>query len=268
MFMKWKTMPAAPRPEAQPRAAGPVQRDRLQHFPRLTGNHPTRWEFPGYLDNPNSPWLQSLKEMYAMPIIFPASLSPEAGLMVHGLIRNLRPRVVVEIGSFLSVSTHWIASALQANGEGGVVHCFDDFGPIHRGPWRDAEMLTGRQDWVRQRLTRAGLMDLVRLHPGNSAPTVEAAHEQLRREGGVQFAYIDGDHGIPGVIADFKAVEPVLDTGGYIMLHDIYPEQCGGHEGPRHLLDHADEIGAGRYERCELYSSPLNYGMALLRRIG
>ena len=75
-----------------------------------------------------------------MPIVFPASLSPEAGLMLHSLIRNLRPRVIVEVGTFCSVSTHWMAAALHEMGGNGVIHAFDDFGPIYKGPWRDAEM--------------------------------------------------------------------------------------------------------------------------------
>lgn len=271
MFMKWKTMAStASAPSASASRAGraPLPRERLQHFPRLTGDHPTRWIFPDYLDNPNSRWLQCLKEMYSMPITFPASLAPEAGLLLHAFIRNFRPRVVVEVGSFLSVSTHWIASALQANGDGGVVHCFDDFGPIHKGPWRDAEMLSGRLDWVKDRLSRAGLLDLVRFHPGDSSTNIRASQDELARAGRVQFAYIDGDHTVPGVTADFQAVEPVLDTGGYVMLHDTFPEQCGDHQGPRHVLDHINSLGKGLYESCELYSSPLNYGLALLRRIG
>lgn len=266
MFMKWKSMPTARQPQPA-RGAKALPREQLRHFPRLTGDHPTRWEFPAYLDNPNSRWLQALKEMYSMPIIFPASLAPEAGLMLHSLIRNFRPKVVVEVGSFLSVSTHWIASALQANGDNAVMHCFDDFGPVHKGPWRDAEMLSGRLDWVKDRLTKSGLIQHVRFHPGDSSTNLKAAQDELRRAGGVQFAYIDGDHGVPGVVADFQAVEPVLDTGGYVMLHDIYPEQCGGHMGPRHVLDNANSLGKGSYESCDLYSSPLNYGMALLRRI-
>lgn len=244
----------------------PIDRAKLAFYPMFDGKHPTRWEFPAYLDNPSCRWLACLKEMYAMPIIFPASLSPEAGLLVHSLIRNLRPRVVVEVGSFLSVSTHWIAAALKENGL-GVIHCFDDFGPVHKGPWRDAEMLDGRLDWVKDRLTKAGLIDHVRFHPGDSAAQLIAAAGELRSPG-VQFAFIDGDHSVPGAVRDLRAVEPVLNTGGYVLLHDTFPEQCGGHEGPRHILDHADTIGAGVYEKIELYLSPLNYGLGLLRRIG
>ena len=70
------------------------------------------------------------------------------------------------------------------------------------------------------------------------------------------------------MLQDLRAVEPVLNTGGYIALHDTFPEQCGDHMGPRHILDHLTSEAQGLYEVCELYTAPLNYGMALLRRIG
>ncbi len=244
-------------------------RHALQFFPRAQDEqHPHRWEFPAYLDNPGCRWLQALKEMYEMPIVFPASLSPEAGLMLHSLIRNFRPRVIVEVGTFCSVSTHWMAAALAENGGNGVIHAFDDFGPIHKGPWRDVEMLSGRLEWVQDRLAKAGLLDRVIFHPGDSPTELVKAREELSRAGGVQFAFIDGDHTVGGALQDLWAVEPVLATGGYAMLHDTYPDQCGGHEGPRHILDHLNTVGAGMYEACELYLSPLNYGMGLMRRIG
>ncbi len=246
-----------------------LPRNALEHFPVVRdGEHPSGWEFPAYLDNPNCRWLQALKEMYSMPIVFPASLSPEAGLMLHSLIRNLRPRVIVEVGTFCSVSTHWMAAALHEMGGNGVIHAFDDFGPIYKGPWRDAEMASGRMEWVQERLSKAGLLDRVIFHPGDSVTQILAARQELERCGGVQFAFIDGDHTVGGALQDLWAVEPVLNTGGYVMLHDTFPEQCGDHLGPRHILDNLNTVSAGMYEACELYLSPLNYGMGLLRRIG
>ena len=272
-----KTKPVSVDASQAPAQPASLPRDQMRHFPKRLRAlpHPTQWTFPTYLDNPNSQWLQSLKELYANPITFPASLSPEAGLMLHGLVRNMQPSVVVEVGSFCSVSSHWIASAFQENGltpghprpQGGQLHCFDDFGPIHKGPWRDAEMLEGRLDFVRAQLTKAGLIDYITLHPGNSSPNITAAREKLQAAGGVDFAFIDGDHGIQGAVADFVAVEPVLNTGGFVLLHDTFPEQCGGHEGPRHILDHVHEFAQGRYEVIDLYLSPLNYGLGLMRRV-
>ncbi len=223
-----------------------------------------------------SPWLASLCELYDHPIAFPASLSPDAGWLLHGIVRNHRPRVAIEVGTFVSVSTHWIAGALAEQAPRGartsdaepVLHCFDDFGPVHKGPWRDAEMLDGRIGFVRAQLERAALSRWTRLHPGLSGPTIGAMRKELARAGGVDLAFIDGDHSTPGVLADFRAAEPVLNTGALVILHDTFPEQCGGHEGGRALLDRVHEFATGRYEKMDLYLQPLNYGLGVLRRIG
>ena len=144
---------------------------------------------------------------------------------------------------------------------------FDLFDPIRKGPWREAELLEDRAAWIRDRLRNAGLDHLVTLHRGDSGPMISRMQAELAAAGGVQMAFIDGDHTPAGVLRDFRAIEPVLNTGGYVLLHDTIPAQCT-HAGPRKLLDTIDEVVRGRYERMDLYSAPLNYGLGLLRRIG
>jgi predicted O-methyltransferase YrrM len=259
--------PVVPGPRV-PRHRRPVPRGALQNPPRhAAAEHPRRWEFPPYLANPSCRWLGVLKDLYGHPLSFPSSLSPEAGLLLHALVRNIRPRVVVETGSFIGISTIWIGAALAENGDGGIVHAFDDFGPIEKGPWRDAEMRTGRLEFVAGNIARAGLGDRVVLHPGNSAFEVRAFHGELAASGGVQMAFLDADHGVVGVWQDFWATEAVLNTGGYVVVHDTFPELCS-YDGPRHLLDHLEQRAAGLYEKVDLYLAPMNYGMGLIRRIG
>ncbi len=269
-----------------------LQRDQLRFFPLLQSDedHPKTWRFPTFLDNPAVPWLAVLKDLYASPLAFPASFSPEAGLLLYALIRNIRPRTIVEVGSFLGISTIWMAAALEATTEDpahrpapagpAIIHCFDDFGPVAKSQWRESELNEPRVDRVRAALKQARLDQHVVLHPGDSSVEIRAFREQLRgavaawpgdakdHVGGVDFALIDGNHSVDGVQQDLWAIEPVLNTGGYILVHDTFPEQCGGHDGPRHLIDKIKTIGQGLYEVCELYTSPLNYGMGLLRRIG
>lgn len=283
-------------PECNP----PPPPESLGHFPRLGGrkNHPHGWDFPDYLNPNGTRWLTALRELYDEPITFPASLSPQAGLLLHSLVRNIRPRVLIEVGMFCSISTHWMAAALLENGctpgKDAVIYCFDNFAPITKGPWREVEMLKGRQEFVTKRLERAGLLDFVRIHPGDSPAEIRNCWEQCRAGGGIDFAFIDGDHTIPGAVADFVATEPVLNTGGYVVLHDTFPDECGGHLGPRYILDRvrttrptpprksrwwartkktpdipADQqpVGEGVYDRTDIYLGPTNYGLGLLRRL-
>lgn len=262
------TYPAAPPAPRVPKEKKPAWWSDLEYFPRWhTDGHPTRWEFPAYLDNPGCKWLQVLKRLYENPLSFPSSLSPEAGLMVHSLVRNIRPRRVIETGSFIGISTLWIAAALKENGDGGLLRCFDDFGPIHKAPHRDAEMLSGRLEFVAGNVAEAGLAEHVALHPGNSSFEIRAAHAEIKAEQGIQLAFIDADHGIQGVWQDLWAVEPVLQIGGFVLFHDTFPPYCA-HEGPRHLLDHLNKHAVGVYEKVDLYLAPINYGLGLVRRIG
>ncbi|MFN0131769.1 MAG: O-methyltransferase [Phycisphaerales bacterium] len=289
-----------PSPPLIPPNRGVLPRHALGFFPRLRDDaeHPRAWEWPAYLDQPACAWLMALKELYATPWAFPASLAPEAGLMLFALVRNIRPRRAIEIGSFIGVSTIWMGAAMKEGGAsredrpGGagypskqvpVLHAFDDFGPMAPGPWRD-EGIEDRLGLFKRSIARAGLEGVVSIHPGDSSTEVRNLHALLRPSeeavraawgqpitdwpGGVDLALIDGNHTVEGVFRDLAAVEPVLNTGGYIILHDTIPEQCGDHQGPRHVIDHIREVAQGVYELCELHTAPLNYGMALLRRVG
>lgn len=263
-----RQMPSAP--TLSPAAAVPSQKQPLSYhqsaFFRAEALHPDPepWAFPAFLDNPDCRWLQALKRLYADPITFPASISPEAGLLLHGVVLNARPKVVVETGTFLGASAIWMAAALAETG--GVLHCFDDFIPVKPGPWRPHEMKSGVLEFVTEHIAEAGLADHVVLHPGNSAFELRAWADTLSAEERVQIAYLDADHRPVGVCQDFWAVEPLVPTGGMIILHDTFPKVCGD-EGPRYLLDRINSLGAGLYESVDLYLAPINYGMALARRV-
>lgn len=198
---------------------------------------------------------------------FPASIAPESGLLLHSIIRNTRPKLVVETGTFLGVSALWIAAALAESGDGGVLHCFDDFIPVRPGPWRPHEMKSGVLEFVAGRLAEAGLQDHVVLHPGNCAYELRAWSESLDPGQRVEIAYLDADHRPMGVCQDFWAVEARIPTGGMVILHDTFPKMCGD-DGPRYLLDHVNSIARGRFDVMDLYLAPINYGLGIMRRVG
>jgi predicted O-methyltransferase YrrM len=268
----WPMVSGYPPPPAPPVVPDQKKILPLSNLRFHPGHHfaemPQRWAFPAYLDNPAVPWLATLKRLYASGISFPASVTPETGLLIHALIRNIRPRVVVETGTWIGTSTIWVAAALAENGDGGVIHTFDMFPPIRSDQWRDEELVAGRIETVRTNLEEAGVADRVVIHPGRSSYVIRDLRAELAAAGGVQFAFIDGDHTIPGICHDLWAVEPVLDTGGYLLLHDTFPDRCGGWLGPRHLADRINEIAEGVYQCCDICIAPANYGLALLRRVG
>lgn len=221
----------------------------------------TRWDWPPHLSTQPRLWLSALRELYRHPLSHPMSLSPEAGLLLHALVLNHRPRACIETGSNIGISALWIAGALEEHGA-GTLTCFDNFLPIVRP---GVEHITGdeRKSIFENALRGAKLEHRVRIVAGDSPRTIPREASAIGR---VQLAFLDGDHTFDGVLADFLAVEPMLDTGGLIVLHDTFPSVCAW-DGPRRLLNTLHEHGEGTYQPIDLYLGPINYGMALMRRL-
>jgi predicted O-methyltransferase YrrM len=212
-----------------------------------------------------APWARVLVSLYDDHASWPSSIVPEGGMLLHALVRNIRPRVVVETGTCLGASTIWLASALREAG-GVALHTFDLFRPPPEQRLAESPLFHERRRGVEARLGAAGLADIVHIHEGDSVTQLAAARAHLRSLGGVQLAFIDGDHSPKGALADLQAVEPVLQIGGYVMLHDTFPEVCN-HVGPRWLLDNLSSVSSARYQWCDLYTAQTNYGLAILRRV-
>ncbi|MCC6321454.1 MAG: class I SAM-dependent methyltransferase [Phycisphaerales bacterium] len=241
-------------------------------FPRETQRRRFKpWPVPDDLKSNPEPWARLLCELYARPASWPACVSPETGMLIHAMVRNIAPRVVVETGTCHGASTIWMAAAMPKIKSDGdppcQIHTFDNFEPPHAEWLANMPLYRNRLQKVRRRFTRCGFESMIQIHVGDSAEGVIAERESLNRAGGVQLAFIDGDHTPAGVRRDFDAVEPCLNIGGYILLHDVFPDQCNW-TGPRWLADNINTIAAGRYESCNIYTAPLNYGVTLLRRVG
>jgi predicted O-methyltransferase YrrM len=228
--------------------------------------HP--WVVPPDLRENPSPWARVLTALYEDHASWPSSIVPEGGMLLHALVRNIQPRVIVETGTCLGASTIWMASALRAlGGEGRQLHSFDLYCEPPDARLAASPLFNNRRAGVEARLRDAGIADLVHLHEGDSAASLARERDRLRSLGGVQLAFIDGDHSPKGALADLHAVEPVLDIGGYVMLHDVFPDVCN-HVGPRWLVDNLATTSSARYQFCDIYTAQTNYGITLLRRIG
>ncbi len=251
--------------EERERAAG-------NFFPAGTPVSP--WPIPEELAASPVRWHKVLCDVYRRPGSWPASISPEAGMFLHALVKNVRPKRVIETGTCLGVSTIWMAAALEA---GAMVHTFDEFTLPTVPRLANAPIFQQRPKSVQDRFVRAGVADRITIHVGDSSTNVRRFADELRAEGAgkgegdeaaglVQLAFLDGDHSPKGAAADFQAVEPLLPRGGYIVLHDTFPALCG-HTGPRYVLDNLHEVAAGKYQVLDVYTAPANYGLAVLRKI-
>jgi predicted O-methyltransferase YrrM len=231
-----------------------------KHF---LSEQPRGWKISPLLENCTLPWAKALRDLYNHPMSCPSSISPELGELVRGLILNIAPHELMEIGCFMGSSTLWIASALAELGGDRKLRSIDLFEDVMEGMFCPTPLLNP-MGYVAGLLAQAGLSDWVDLHKGDSAVLgPEVARKSGRK---LDFLYIDGDHTIDGCMRDFRALEGFVATGGYIMFHDVMPELCKW-EGPAFLLDTIIRKDK-RFEVCLFHTTPRNFGLALVRKLG
>jgi predicted O-methyltransferase YrrM len=76
------------------------------------------------------------------------SMTAEAEVLefIRTLVTTIKPNLVVETGSFLAVSTLWIAEGLKRNGFGKVVSC--EFDPVVYAKARENVTNSGLAEWI------------------------------------------------------------------------------------------------------------------------
>ncbi len=192
---------------------------------------------------------------------FPVSCHPLIGRYLYSLLRLVRPKTVVETGSYIGYSTCWIAQALEDN-RYGHLHAFDLFMPLENYTSPILGKCRSCHDATKGHLEAAGLLDRVTLHPGDSPKKIVKTFTGLATE--IDFAFIDGDHSCRGACADFSSIDKFLATGGLVLLHDTVPETVPW-LGPRYLLDQLDRQQAGSYSVLNL-PTPDSMGLGAIQK--
>src|SRR5438477_8477507 len=111
------------------------------------------------------------------------------------LVTTIKPRLVVETGSFLGVSTEWIARGLERNGFGKVISC--EFDPV----------VYAR---ARQRLEASPLKRFIELRNQSSL--------EMKVEGTIDLFFSDSD--MPIREQEVKRFLPQVNPNGIILMHD------------------------------------------------
>ncbi len=112
------------------------------------------------------------------------------------LITTLKPNLVVETGSFLGVSTLWIAEGPKRNGFGKVVSC--EFDPVVYVKARENVDNSGLSDWIDLRN--------------------ESSLEMKVDAGGIDLLFSDSDPPIRE--QEVKRFLPQMQPQGIILMHD------------------------------------------------
>ena len=76
------------------------------------------------------------------------SMTAEAEVLefLRTLVTTIKPNLIVETGSFLGVSTVWMAEGLRQNGFGRIVSC--EFDPVVFAKAQEKVAASGLADWI------------------------------------------------------------------------------------------------------------------------
>ena len=125
------------------------------------------------------------------------SMTAEAEVLefIRTLVTTTKPALVVETGSFLGVSTLWIAEALKANGFGKIISC--EFDPVVF-------------EKAKEKIAASGLAEWIELRNESSL--------EMHIEGTIDLFFSDSD--MPIREAEVKRFLPQIRPTGIILIHD------------------------------------------------
>jgi predicted O-methyltransferase YrrM len=125
------------------------------------------------------------------------SMTAEAEVLefLRSLVTTLKPELIVETGSFLGVSTLWMAEGMRANGFGRIVSC--EFDPV----------VFAR---AQQKIAASGLDEFIELRNESSL--------EMTVQGTIDILFSDSD--MPIRAAEVKRFLPQLRPTGLILMHD------------------------------------------------
>jgi predicted O-methyltransferase YrrM len=125
------------------------------------------------------------------------SMTAEAEVLefLRTLVTTLKPALIVETGSFLGVSTLWMAEGLRANGFGKIVSC--EFDPLVFAK-------------AREKIDASGLGEFIELRNESSL--------EMKVEGTIDIFFSDSDVDIRA--AEVRRFLPQIRPTGLILMHD------------------------------------------------
>ena len=185
------------------------------------------------------------------------------GFMYYGLVRALRPRHVVVIGSGYGFSVASLALGLQDNGEGALSFVDPSYSVLKHGP---LQTIGGTSQWddprrVREHFRRFGIEHIVTHFKLTSGEFF--AHYAVRGLPAIDLAFIDGNHSYADVRNDFLGALRHMHRNSYLLLHDtnIYVRELVRHAGVKRWLK---RVGQEK-DSFEVVDFPFSSGVALVR---
>jgi predicted O-methyltransferase YrrM len=125
------------------------------------------------------------------------SMTAEAEVLefLRTLVTTLKPALIVETGSFLGVSTLWMAEGMKSNGFGKIISC--EFDPVVFAK-------------AKEKIASSGLSQFIELRNESSL--------EMHVEGTIDILFSDSD--MPIRAAEVRRFLPQVRSTGLILLHD------------------------------------------------
>lgn len=179
-------------------------------------------------------------------------LDPAEGERLYELARAAAPLgPCLEIGSYCGKSTIYLGSGVRE--AGGVLFTLDH----HRGSeehqpgqtYHDPELMDAAQSrfdslpHLRRTLALAGLEDCVVPMVGSSVQVGRHWRTPLA------LVFVDGGHSLETAMSDYRTWAPLVVAGGYLAIHDIFPDPADGGQAPFEIYQRA--LASELFEQCE-----------------
>jgi len=132
-----------------------------------------------------------------------SSSRPRRARLLFRLARELQPRVCLELGTSLGLSSAYLAAALEMNGEGGLT-TLEGAGEV--------------AGLARENLSRLGLERRATVAVGRFQDRLPGL---LEESGPIDFAFIDGHHAEGPTLEYFEVLLPRLASSACLVFDDI-----------------------------------------------
>jgi predicted O-methyltransferase YrrM len=207
---------------------------------------------------------ETLNQLSKIDYTHPISIRPEIGEIFYSLARNLKPKIIVEIGAFLGYSAICFAQAIEDNEcKDGKVYSIDLFLPHTHNPLYLSDDIHNPLEFARKNIEKARLQHRIDFLQGNS---IDIAPKLLSSIQYIDILFIDGDHTYKGAINDYNAYHEKVKQGGLIIFHDIYPQKCDWW-GPRILIDILRKRFYKKYYEILELETPDGFGIAICKKL-
>jgi len=136
------------------------------------------------------------------------AIGRNTGIFYNILLKSIKAKNVLEIGTSIGYSTLWFADALSKN-NGKIITIDQDSKKIDR---------------AKKNFVEAGVNDIIEIHHGDALQIISSIKENPQAEELFDFIFIDADK--ERYIEYFDAVLPLLKKGGLIGADNIlFPER-------------------------------------------